>query len=82
MATEEYISEDTADRAPRASRCRWWRAPSTTKRRTSSTWSRSRSQAAFPGVTARPDDVDVFTTLDLNLQRGALDAVRNGLDPT
>ncbi|HEY5618473.1 MAG TPA: PBP1A family penicillin-binding protein [Vicinamibacterales bacterium] len=34
---------------------------------------------AFPGVTAQAGQVDVFTTLDLNLQRAALDAVRNGL---
>ncbi len=34
---------------------------------------------AFPGVTAQPGQVDVYTTLDLNLQRAALDAVRNGL---
>jgi penicillin-binding protein 1B len=34
---------------------------------------------AFPGVTAQVGRVDVFTTLDLNLQRAALDAVRNGL---
>jgi penicillin-binding protein 1B len=33
----------------------------------------------FPGVTAQPGQVDVFTTLDLNLQRAALDAVRAGL---
>jgi penicillin-binding protein 1B len=33
----------------------------------------------FPGVTTQPGSVDVFTTLDLNLQRSALDAVRNGL---
>jgi penicillin-binding protein 1B len=33
----------------------------------------------FPGVTAQPGAVDVYTTLDLNLQRAALDAVRNGL---
>jgi penicillin-binding protein 1B len=35
--------------------------------------------AAFPGVTAETGRVDVFTTLDLNMQRAALDAVRNGL---
>jgi penicillin-binding protein 1B len=35
--------------------------------------------AAFPGVSARANRVDVFTTLDLNLQRAALDAVRAGL---
>ena len=34
---------------------------------------------AFPGVTAQTGQVDVYTTLDLNLQRGALDAVRDGL---
>jgi penicillin-binding protein 1B len=34
---------------------------------------------AFPGVTAQTGQVDVFTTLDLNLQRAALDAVRDGL---
>jgi penicillin-binding protein 1B len=33
----------------------------------------------FPGVTAQPGAVDVYTTLDLNLQRAALDAVRTGL---
>jgi penicillin-binding protein 1B len=33
----------------------------------------------FPGVTAQPGAVDVYTTLDLNLQRAALDAVRSGL---
>ena len=35
--------------------------------------------AAFPGVTARPGPVDVYTTIDINLQRAALDAVRRGL---
>jgi penicillin-binding protein 1B len=35
--------------------------------------------AGFPGVTTQPGSVDVFTTLDLNMQRSALDAVRNGL---
>ena len=34
---------------------------------------------AFPGLTAEAGQVDVYTTLDLNLQRAALDAVRNGL---
>ncbi len=33
----------------------------------------------FPGATADADAVDVFTTLDLNLQRAALEAVRTGL---
>jgi penicillin-binding protein 1B len=34
---------------------------------------------AFPGATAQTGQVDVYTTLDLTLQRAALDAVRNGL---
>ena len=33
----------------------------------------------FPGVTSQPGAVDVYTTLDLNLQRAALDAIRTGL---
>ena len=33
----------------------------------------------FPGVTAQSGAVDVYTTLDINLQRIALEAVRNGL---
>ena len=39
---------------------------------------RSRWPKPFPGVTTQPGAVDVYTTLDLNLQRAALDAVRNG----
>jgi penicillin-binding protein 1B len=38
-----------------------------------------RVAAQFPGVTAQAGAVNVFTTLDLNLQRAALDAVRAGL---
>ena len=34
---------------------------------------------AFPGVTAQSGQVDVYTTLDMDLQHLALDAVRNGL---
>ena len=34
---------------------------------------------AFPGVTARPTPLEIYTTLDLNLQRAAQDAVRDGL---
>src|SRR6185436_7988190 len=35
--------------------------------------------AAFPGLTTQPGTVDVYTTLDSNLQRAALEAVREGL---
>ena len=33
----------------------------------------------FPGLTTKPGALDVYTTLDLNLQRAALEAVREGL---
>ncbi len=33
----------------------------------------------FPGMTAQSASVDVYTTLDINMQRIALEAVRNGL---
>jgi penicillin-binding protein 1B len=33
----------------------------------------------FPGLTARATPLDVYTTLDLNMQRAAQDAVRDGL---
>jgi penicillin-binding protein 1B len=36
-------------------------------------------QAQFPGITQREGALDIYTTLDLNLQRYAQDAVRNGL---
>ncbi|MGE0461367.1 MAG: PBP1A family penicillin-binding protein [Vicinamibacterales bacterium] len=34
---------------------------------------------AFPGLTARQAPLEIYTTLDLNLQRAAQDAVREGL---
>jgi penicillin-binding protein 1B len=33
----------------------------------------------FPGITSKPGALDVYTTLDLNLQRYAQDAVRDGI---
>ena len=35
--------------------------------------------ATFPGIVSKPGLLDVYTTLDLNLQRYAQDAVREGL---
>jgi len=35
--------------------------------------------ASFPGVTSTPGALDIYTTLDLNLQRHAQDAVREGI---
>ncbi|HVG73434.1 MAG TPA: transglycosylase domain-containing protein [Vicinamibacterales bacterium] len=37
-------------------------------------------EAAYPGLMAQSAEINVFTTLDLNLQRAALEAVRNGLN--
>ena len=36
--------------------------------------------ASFPGVTAKPGALDIYTTLDLNLQRYAQQAIRDGID--
>ena len=35
--------------------------------------------AKFPGIASRPGALDIYTTLDLNLQRHAQDAVREGM---
>ena len=34
---------------------------------------------AFPGIASKPGALDIYTTLDLNLQRHAQDAVREGI---
>jgi penicillin-binding protein 1B len=36
-------------------------------------------EETFPGLTTNEGKVDVYTTLDINLQRAALEALRNGL---
>ncbi len=33
----------------------------------------------FPGITSKPGSLDIYTTLDINLQRYAQDAVREGI---
>ncbi|MEP6782533.1 MAG: transglycosylase domain-containing protein, partial [Acidobacteriota bacterium] len=35
--------------------------------------------ASFPGAVAKPGALDIYTTLDLNLQRAAQDALRDGI---
>jgi penicillin-binding protein 1B len=35
---------------------------------------------SFPGITATPGALDIYTTLDLNLQRYAQQAIRDGID--
>ena len=78
MAGEEYVSEDAADRAIREPLQVVARAVDNEAPYFVDMVS-AQVATAFPGVTAQVGRVDVFTTLDLNLQRIALDAVRNGL---
>jgi penicillin-binding protein 1B len=78
MASEEYISEDAANRAVREPLQVVARAVDNEAPYFVDMVS-EQVATAFPGVTAQVGRVDVFTTLDLNLQRLALDAVRNGL---
>ena len=78
MADEEYISPEAAERAVRepvqvVARAVDNEAPYFVD------MVGEQVAEAFPGVTAQTGRVDVFTTLDINLQRLALDAVRNGL---
>jgi penicillin-binding protein 1B len=78
MAGEKYI---TAEQAATASREPLQIAPRTVDNAAPYFVDMVAAQVAegFPGVTAEAGAVDVYTTLDLNLQRAALDAVRNGL---
>jgi penicillin-binding protein 1B len=78
MADEEYITRDAAERASRT--------PLTVVARAVDNEAPyfvdmvgEQVARAFPGVTAQAGQIDVYTTLDLNLQRAALDAVREGL---
>ena len=78
MASEGYISEEAAERASReplqvVARAVDNEAPYFVD------LVGQRLAEDFPGVTAQAGSVDVFTTLDINLQRIALDAVRGGL---
>ena len=78
MADEEYITEPVAERASRE--------PLQVSARSVDNEAPyfvdmvgQEIADAFPGLTAQENSVDVHTTLDLNLQRLALDAVRDGL---
>ena len=78
MADEEYITEEVASRASReplqvAARSVDNEAPYFVD------MVGQEIAEKFPGVTAQENSVDVHTTLDINLQRLALDAVRDGL---
>src|SRR5687768_5578149 len=78
MADEEYISPEAAERAIKEPLRVVARAVDNEAPYFVDMVS-EQVATAFPGVTAQTGRVDVFTTLDLNLQRAALDAVRGGL---
>ena len=78
MAGEEYIKEDEATRASREPLQVVARSVDNEAPYFVDMVAGDMSKQ-FPGVTAQPGAVDVYTTLDLNLQRAALDAVRTGL---
>jgi penicillin-binding protein 1B len=78
MADEEYITGDVAERANRE--------PLVVSARSVDNEAPyfvdmvgQEIADKFPGLTAQENSVDVHTTLDINLQRLALDAVRDGL---
>jgi len=78
MADEGYVTEEIAQRASRTPLAVVARAVDNEAPYFVDMVSAQVAQA-FPGVTAQTGQVDVYTTLDLNLQRAALDAVRDGL---
>jgi penicillin-binding protein 1B len=78
MADEEFISEEAAARAVREPLQVVARAVDNEAPYFVDMVSEQMA-TAFPGVTAQTGRVDVFTTLDINIQRAALDAVRSGL---
>ncbi len=78
MADEGYITRETADRASSEKLQVVARAVDNEAPYFVDMVSEQVAQA-FPGLTAETGQVDVFTTLDLNLQRTALEAVRGGL---
>ena len=79
MAEADFITRDAAESRGRRADRRWPRAPWTTRRRISSTISSDELETEVPGVLQRQGSLDVFTTLDLNLQRYAQEAVASGV---
>ena len=78
MASEEFI---TADAATRASREPLLIVPRAVDNEAPYFVDMVNQQVetAYPGLMAQTAEISVYTTLDLNLQRAALDAVRMGL---
>ena len=78
MADADYITADAADRATRepvavVARAVDNEAPYFVD------YMGGALDEAFPGITAKPGVLDIYTTLDLNLQRHAQEAVREGI---
>jgi penicillin-binding protein 1B len=78
MADSDYITADAAERAAEE--------PVTVVARSLDNeapyfvdYMRQMLDETLPGVTARAAPLDIYTTLDLNMQRAAQDAVRDGL---
>jgi penicillin-binding protein 1B len=78
MAGEGYITPDAAERAAREPLQVMARAVDNEAPYFVDVVGQTLAQD-FPGVTAQSGTVDVYTTLDINLQRIAVEAVRNGL---
>lgn len=78
MAEEDFISKEAADRTSREPLQVVARAVDTEAPYFVDFVAQQIAET-FPGLTAQEASVDVYTTLDMNLQRVALDAVRNGL---
>jgi penicillin-binding protein 1B len=78
MASERYISSDQAERASRDPLKVVARAVDNEAPYFVDLVSQQLNEG-FPGLTTKPGTLDVYTTLDLNMQRAALEAVREGL---
>ena len=78
MADEELITEDQATRATREPLQVMARAVDSEAPYFVDLIGQQVNEQ-FPGLTTKPGATDVHTTLDMNLQRNALDAVRRGL---
>jgi penicillin-binding protein 1B len=78
MADEEFVTEDAAARASQEPLQVVARAVDTEAPYFVDLVGQQIAEG-FPGLTAQEASVDVYTTLDMNLQRIALEAVRNGL---